>query len=406
MPSEHVFTVGEINRSARDLLETHFGELWIKGEISELKRAPSGHLYFTLKDETGELSAVRFRSRSALFDDRSVEAGTLVLAFGRLTIYEPRGRYQFIASLIHPVSAGGLRVAFEQLKEKLQAEGLFSPDHKQPIPRFPRKIGVITSPTGAALRDIASVLERRWPLSDLLLFPSSVQGAAAPASLLAALDRAVRFSQDVNPIDLLLIGRGGGSAEDLAAFNDEALARAVFDCPIPIISAVGHEIDFSIVDFVADRRAPTPSAAAELAVPNRTELLTQLADRSSRMVRGIEATLRSRRQSLQSQLRGYLFGVPKRLLDTLGQQLDLHLASLLRGTATVWSARRRAAQHAVELLRLSDPNLPLRRGYSLTLVASSSQPVRDASELSVGDEIETRLDSGRLLSRVEEVNPE
>ncbi len=404
--AQHVYTVSELNRSARDLLEARFGELWVKGEISDLKRAASGHLYFTLKDEDGELSAVRFRSRSPLLADTAVESGTVVLAFGKLTIYEPRGRYQFVATLIQPVSTGALRLAFDRLKEKLQKEGLFAPEHKLPIPAFPDRIGVITSPSGAAIRDVVSILERRWPSVAVVLFPSSVQGDAAPAELRDAVERAVRFSHDVATLDTLIIGRGGGSAEDLAAFNDEALARAIFDCPIPIVSAVGHEIDFSIADFVADLRAPTPSSAAELAVPNRAEVVARLDGAASRTTRAIDSALRARRSSLRSHLRGYLFRVPQRRLETLEQRLDLQLSAAVRGITNVWTARRRAASHAEEVLRLSNPELPLRRGYSLTFAAGSSRPLRDAACVSEGDEIETRLAAGRLTSRVEEVNPE
>lgn len=406
MDSQHIYTVTELNRSARELLETRFGELWVKGEISDLKRAPSGHLYFTLKDEARELSAVRFRSRSALLADTDIESGTVVLAFGKLTIYEPRGRYQFVATLIQPVSAGALRLAFERLKQELQEEGLFSPDHKVPIPAFPERMGVITSPSGAAIRDIVSVLERRWPPVAVLLFPSSVQGNAAPAELRDAVDRAARFSRDVAPLDSLIIGRGGGSAEDLAAFNDEALTRAIFDCPVPVLSAVGHEIDFSIADFVADQRAPTPSAAAELAVPNRSEVASWLASAVSRMNHAVGSTLRSRQSALRLQLRGYLFQVPQRRLETLEQRLDLQLGAAVRGITNAWNTRTRAARHLGEVLRLSDPNLPLQRGYSLTFIAGSSRPLRNADSVSRGKVIETRLGVGRLTSRVEEVNPE
>ena len=392
--SQHIYTVTELNRSARELLETRFGELWVGGEISALKRAPSGHLYFTLRDETGELSAVRFRSRSALLADASIKSGSAVLAFGKLTIYEPRGRYQFVATLIQPIRAGALRLAFERLKQKLHEEGLFSPDHKVPIPAFPERIGVITSPSGAAIRDIISTLGRRWPCVTVILFPSSVQGDAAPADLRDAVDRAVRFSQDVAPLDTLIIGRGGGSAEDLAAFNDEDLARAIFDCPIPVLSAIGHEIDFSIADFVADQRAPTPSAAAELAVPNRSEVASRLASTGSRMNRAVGSALRTRRSSLRSQLRGYLFQAPQRLLETLEQRLDRQLGVAVQGITTVWNTRWRTARHLGEVLRLSDPNLPLQRGYSLTFIAGSSQPLRDAGCVSSGGVIETRLEVG------------
>ena len=283
---------------------------------------------------------------------------------------------------------------------------LFSPEHKLPIPAVPERIGVITSPSGAAIRDVVSILERRWPSVAVVLFPSSVQGEAAPAELRDAVDRAVRFSRDVAALDTLIIGRGGGSAEDLAPFNDEALARAIFDCPIPIVSAVGHEIDFSIADFVADLRAPTPSAAAELAVPNRAEVVARLKDVASRTTRAVDSTLRARRSSLRSLLRGYLFRVPQRRVETLEQWLDLQLGAAVRGIANVWTARRRAASHVEEVLRLSNPNLPLQRGYSLTFATGSSRPLRDATSVSEGEAIETRLAAGRLTSRVEEVNPE
>ena len=404
--AQHIFTVSELNRSARELLESRFADVWVKGEISDLKRAASGHLYFTLKDEDGELSAVRFRSRSALLAEPAVESGTVVLAFGKLTVYEPRGRYQFVASLVQPVSAGALRLAFERLKKKLADEGLFSDEHKLSIPACPERIGVITSPDGAALRDVVSILERRWPSVAVLLFPSAVQGEAAPQELSAAVDRAVRFSETIAPLDVLIVGRGGGSAEDLAAFNDEGLARAVFACPIPVLSAVGHETDFSIVDFVADRRAPTPSAAAELAVPNRSEVVARLEVSAARAGRSAVSILRARRTSLRSQLRGYLFRVPQRQLETLEQRLDLQVGAVVRAVSNAWNARRRAARRAEEILRLSDPGLPLRRGYSLTFAAGSARPLRAASDVSEGAAIETRLGSGRLTSRVEEVNPE
>jgi len=240
----------------------------------------------------------------------------------------------------------------------------------------------------------------------VVLFPSSVQGNAAPAELRDAVDRAVRFSRDVAPLDTLILGRGGGSAEDLAAFNDEALARAIFDCPIPIVSAVGHEIDFSIADFAADLRAPTPSAAAELAAPNRAEVVARLEAAASRTTRAVDSALRERRSSLRSLLRGYLFRVPQRRLETLEQRLDLQLGAAVRGITAVWTARRRTASHVEEVLRLSNPELPLQRGYSLTFATGSSRPLRDASDVSEGDDIETRLAAGRLTSRVEEVNPE
>ena len=240
MEPRHVFTVSELNTTARAALEEGVGKVWVQGEVSDLTRAPSGHLYFTLKDETSQLSSVRFKSRTSLLAPVTIEPGTVVLAHGTLTVYEPRGRYQFIVSIMQPLGTGSLQRAFEQLKKKLKEEGLFSSESKSELPSIPRSIGLITSSKGAALRDVHSVLQRRWPHVRLFLFPSTVQGDAAPKELREALDRAIRFSQSSHALDVLVLTRGGGSAEDLAAFNDEALARDLYACPIPIISAVGQ----------------------------------------------------------------------------------------------------------------------------------------------------------------------
>ena len=403
---QHVYSVTELNRTAKTLLEGKLGEIWVRGEVSELKRAASGHVYFTLKDETGEISGVRFRSRTAVLPMQGIEQGGAILAFGRLTIYEPRGRYQLVATLIQPIGAGALQLAFEQLKRKLEQEGLFAAEHKQSLPRFPLTIGVITSSSGAAIRDIASVLERRWPLSSVVLFPSTVQGEAALAELPRAVERAARFSQESTPLDLLILGRGGGSAEDLAAFNGEALARAIHACPIPVVSAVGHEIDFTISDFVADRRAATPTAAAELSTPNTAELAESIASDVSRMRRGIESRLEGCRGRLDSDARTVLLRDPGRRLETLEQRLDQQMARIPRAAILRWKERRTSARHLEEVLRLSDPRLPLQRGYSLTFARGSSRPLRDASDVAPGEMIETQLATGRLTANVEEVIPE
>ena len=403
---QHVYSVTELNRTAKSMLEDELGEIWVRGEISEIKRAASGHVYFTLKDETGEISAVQFRSRTAVLPMQGIEQGAAVLAFGRLTIYEPRGRYQLVATLIQPVGTGALQLAFEQLKRKLDQEGLFAHEHKQPLPRFPRTIGVITSSSGAAIRDIVSVLERRWPLASVYLFPSAVQGEASLSELPSAVERAVRFSQDATPLNLLILARGGGSAEDLAAFNGEALARAVYACPIPIVSAVGHEIDFAISDFVADCRAATPTAAAELSTPNAGELGDSVASCVARMHRGITTRLVRCRDRLTSDARTALLRDPARRLETLEQRLDQQMARLPRAAAQRWKERLTLARHLEEILRLSDPRLPLKRGYSLTFAAGSLRPLCDATSVAPGDRIETQLAGGRLTSHVEEVMPE
>ena len=403
MLEERIYSVSELNREAREILEENIGSLWLKGEISNLTRAPSGHLYFTLKDVASEISAVRFKGHSALLPSPELEAGMEVLAWGRLTIYEPRGRYQFVASLIQPAGLGALQLAFERLKEKLQKEGLFDNIHKKLLPPFPRRIGVITSPTGAAIRDICSVLARRWPLVEVSLFASSVQGETAAEEIISAIALAETFNRTQAPLDLLIVSRGGGSLEDLAVFNDERVARAIFSCPIPIVSAVGHEIDFTITDFVADLRAPTPSAAAELVAPDRSEQLGLVSSWIAQIRRRLRILLDQKERQLQGSLREYIFQIPNRKVEKLSQDLDLRLSELFRLTGEAWKKRSREGARLEDLLRLSDPTLPLRRGYSLTFPLGKQIPLQDASSLSPGERIETRLHRGRIRSQVEEV---
>jgi exodeoxyribonuclease VII large subunit len=320
-------------------------------------------------------------------------------------VYEPRGRYQFIVSIMQPLGAGALQRAFEQLKKKLKEEGLFSSETKSELPSVPSSIGLITSSKGAALRDVHSVLQRRWPHIRLFLFPSTVQGEAAPKELRDALDRAIRFSQSSHALDVLILTRGGGSAEDLAAFNDEALARDLYECPIPIISAVGHEIDFSISDFVADLRAPTPSAAAEVAVPDRIEALGVVTARLHRILRQTRAVWKGRADEFHLRAETCLLRSPQRRFETYEQRLDLGLEAILRNMASRWKAKQDASLHWTEILRLSDPSLPLHRGYSLTVRQGDTRPIRSIADLKVGDPIETQLADGLLLSHIKEVSP-
>ena len=404
MESRHVFTVSELNTTARTALEQGVGQVWVQGEVSDLTRAPSGHIYFTLKDEGSQLSAVRFKSRTSLLAPVTIEPGTVVLAQGTLTVYEPRGRYQFIVSILQPIGAGAIQRAFERLKRKLQEEGLFAPEDKSELPAIPNAIGVITSSKGAALRDVHSVLKRRWPHIRIFLFPSTVQGDTAPKELQEALDRAIRFSQSTHALDVLILTRGGGSAEDLAAFNDEALARNLYACPIPTISAVGHEIDFSITDFVADRRAPTPSAAAEVAVPDRAEALGLVNERLYRILRQARTVWKERLDEFRLRADACLMRSPQRRFETCEQRFDLGLAEALRNMSVLWKAQHAASNHWAEVLRLSDPSLPLQRGYSLTFHPGDSRPIRSISDLTIGDSIETRLADGRLVSHIQEVS--
>lgn len=402
---QHVYTVSEINKVARQMLEDSLGSVWLRGEVSNLKRAASGHTYFTLKDDKAEISAVRFKSASPFLPapTQPLEEGMEILAYGRTTLYEPRGRYQFIVSLVQPAGLGALQLAFEQLKRKLQKEGLFDEAHKQPLPLYPLHIGVVTSPTGAAIRDIISVTGRRFPLAQIYLFPSSVQGGAAAAEIVSAIASAQRFSASHNPLDLLIVGRGGGSLEDLNVFNVEAVARTIYACKIPVISAVGHEIDFTISDFVADKRAPTPSAAAEIAFPDQDDLRRQLKTFVVQNLRRVRANIDRREERMNSRLHEYVFRLPGRKIDSLAQRLDIHLHDLLREMQQAMDRRIQTLDHAQGLLRLSDPHLPLRRGYSITHVSGEKKPLRDAANLSPGMSIETRLLLGTIISKVQEV---
>lgn len=264
--SKKILSVSDVTRQVKRLLESELPSVYLSGEISNLTRHGSGHWYFTLKDARAQLRCAMFKSRNSRVTFMP-KAGQAVVVRGSLSLYEAQGSFQLIVDSMQPEGAGALQLAYEELKEKLKAEGLFSEDQKQPLPRFPRSIGVITSPTGAAIADVLTVLNRRYPLANVVVVPAVVQGNEAPKSLLKALTHAI----DYNAFDVLIIGRGGGSIEDLWAFNDESLARAIAQCPIPIISAVGHDTDFTIADFVADYRAPTPSAAAEVAVPDARE---------------------------------------------------------------------------------------------------------------------------------------
>lgn len=402
MSKQRIYTVSRLNKEARRILESEIGSLWLKGEISNLALAPSGHAYFTIKDAISEIAAVRFKGGSKLSPVR-LDNGKQILAYGRLTIYEPRGRYQFIVALIQPAGLGALQLAFQQLKEKLNKEGLFDKGHKKPLPHYPQRIGIVTSPSGAAIRDILSVFSRRWPTIQVYIFPALVQGEAAANELVSSIALAERFSRDKTPLDLLIISRGGGSIEDLAAFNDEQLARAIFTCSIPIMSAVGHEIDFTIADFVADLRAPTPSAAAELAVPDHTEVASALTTVVDTLGKRMTSLIEQKERRLQTELKEYIYRLPSRQIETLGQQLDALLSKLLRLAKESWKRQEQRQEGLTGLLRLSDPRLPLRRGYSLTFLPGSAAPLRDSACLTQGQQIETHLLKGRILSQVEEV---
>lgn len=433
-------TVSELNREARTLLERGLARLWVEGEISNLARPASGHIYFTLKDESAQIRCAWFRQRQQHGQARDVGNGDQMLAFGRVSLYEPRGDYQLIVEQLESAGEGELRRRFEALKKKLDAEGLFAQDAKRDLPLLPRRIGVITSPSGAAIRDILSVLERRFTSIPIVLYPAAVQGEAAVPELIEALRRANERAE----CDVLIIGRGGGSLEDLWAFNDEALARAIRSSRIPVISAVGHEVDISIADLVSDRRAPTPSGAAEIAVPDQAEWLRALAVSRQRLLSLMSRLLEDRFQALDWLARRLSAGSPastvsrqsERLqaltkalsgsmrhdLVVRGRRLEHLSARLLRRTPeAALSAHRyrlerlagrlaRSGRTRIEKLesRLAmaaraldsvSPLATLDRGYAIVTDAEG-RIVTDAATLTAGDRIEARLATGRLRANV------
>ncbi|WP_417663626.1 exodeoxyribonuclease VII large subunit [Pseudidiomarina donghaiensis] len=317
MQQPHIFTVYGLNTEVRQVLEQGFGSIWLVGEISNFAAPSSGHWYFTLKDERAQIRAAMFRNANQRVRIRP-QHGMQVLVRAKLTVYEPRGDYQLIIEHMEDAGAGLLQQKYEQLKAKLQAEGLFDPAHKQPLPESIKKVGVITSPTGAAVRDILAVLQRRDPSIEVVIYPSAVQGQAATGELLHMLQRAIAR----NEVDVLIMARGGGSLEDLWCFNDEQLAYALHSCPIPTISAVGHEVDFTICDFVADVRAPTPSAAAELVSRDQRETLHRISHLSHRVEQAWARFFRQHQQQQQHFTVRLQQQHPQRQLQQNGQRLD------------------------------------------------------------------------------------
>ncbi len=392
-----VYTVAELTRDIKKCLEGTFGRVWLTGEISNARTPSSGHVYLTLKDEQSQISAVAFRNVAQRARFR-LEDGLEVVVHGRITVYEPRGNYQIIVERIEPKGEGALQLAFKQLQEKLRQEGLFDEAHKKPLPELPRCIGIVTSPTGAAIRDMLDVILRRFPAIEVYIRPVRVQGDGAAAEIAEAI---ADFNTWGKP-DVLIVGRGGGSLEDLWAFNEEAVARAIFASDIPIISAVGHEIDVTISDLVADRRALTPTAAGEMVVPDAGALLDMLRVAKRRLAQALLGQLSVAKQRLETLARSYGLSRPldpirqrQQRADDLAQRGHTAMASRLK------HARERLASGGARLEGLS-PLAVLGRGYSVTTTADG-EVVRDAGQLAPADEIHTVLAKGRLRSVVAEV---
>lgn len=440
-----VYTVSRLNQEVKFLLEDTFPLLWVEGELSNFSRPRSGHWYFTLKDEAAQVRCAMFRGRNANVRMQPTE-GEKVLIRARIGLYVPRGEYQLVAEHMEPAGAGALQRAFEQLKARLEKEGLFDPAHKQPLPRMPRRIGVVTSPTGAAIRDVLTVFRRRFPALRVLIYPVPVQGEQAAPEIA----RMIRTADERNEVDALLVTRGGGSMEDLWAFNEEAVARAIYDCRLPVVAAVGHEVDFTIAEFVADQRAPTPSAAAELLSPDGGAWLEAFRQQESRLRRLMAQALERRRERVAYLRHRLDQRHPGRRLQELAQRVDelerrLHGAvnGTLRRRQESWrhldqrlrvadpSGRiRRLREHQAELdrrlrramnealrqrrenlaattraLEAVSPLATLNRGYAVVRTEDGSV-VRDAERLLPGTRVLARVQHGELLCRVEDVDPD
>lgn len=392
-----VYTVRELTRQIRTLIESHFPAIWVEGEISGFKHHHSGHIYFNLKDSEAVIKAAFFSrfNRNLKFD---LKDGLQVLCSGKISVYEPRGDYQLYVEKIEPKGLGALQLAFLQLKEKLSKEGLFDPAHKRPIPRFPRTVGVVTSPTGAAIRDILHVVNRRFRGTDVLLNPVRVQGEGAAEEIARALDEMNRFED----IDVLIVGRGGGSLEDLWAFNEEAVARAVSRSRIPVISAVGHEIDWTICDWVADLRAPTPSAAAEIVVQSREDLEIRLGDFAVRLRNAVRNILEARRQTLRELQESYAFRQPLQLINQQAQRLDELLRQFQNYVKNLVREKCQALENWAGRLESLSPLAVLGRGYSITFI-DKGKILQNALQAKVGDTIHTRLSHGTIYSKVNQI---
>ncbi|MBQ8332021.1 MAG: exodeoxyribonuclease VII large subunit [Clostridia bacterium] len=392
-------TVTDLNRYIKALIggDEILSAVAIRGEISNFKAHSSGHLYFTLKDGGAEIAAVMFRGDASRMNFRPAD-GMRVLVYGNVDVYEKSGRIQVYVRTMLADGVGAMAIAYERLKKKLEAEGLFASERKKPLPDYPSCIGVITAPTGAAIRDILNITGRRYPQAKILLYPSLVQGADAPASLCAGL---AYFNAD-RSCDVIILGRGGGSVEDLWAFNDETLARAVAASQIPVISAVGHETDFTLCDFVADKRAPTPSAAAELAVPDCSELARRVAARGDSMEQRMLRLIRERRNTVLTQSRALSLLSPEGKLNRMRQQTEHGaetLDRLIRRLLERDTARLRSSAQRLEAL---SPLAVLNRGYS-ALQNAEGRIVRSAEQLSVGDRVELILADGYAETEIRSV---
>lgn len=395
--ADNVLSVSQLTRQVRGLLEDEIGEVWVEGEISNHRLQTSGHQYFTLKDEGAQLSCVLFKY--AARGSVKLVDGAQVQVLGKLSVYEPRGQYQLVAKLVQAKGLGALQAKFEALKRRLAEEGLFDEENKKPLPRYPATIALVTSPTGAAIRDMLNVLSRRAPWIRILIIPVRVQGAGAEVEIAEAIDTLNDWESNGLPqVDCMIVGRGGGSLEDLWNFNEEVVARAIYRSEIPVISAVGHEIDFTIADFVADLRAPTPSAAAELVAPDAGELLRWFDNAQQRMDQLMRAWLEQQSQVLALMERGSLYHEPRRLVQEREQELD-ELDQRLRdaGREALTLLKDQLMHHEQALARLDPSGLISERGHRVELAAFRIDQILAQETSRITELVETRARMLQML---------
>lgn len=379
-------------------IDEHLKCVFIKGEISNFKYHTSGHLYFSIKDENSKINAVMFSNNAKKLNFRPVD-GTKVLIMGRISVYEATGNYQIYVEEMLEDGIGNLYIAFEKLKEKLSKEGLFEPDHKLIVPKIPKKIGVITAPTGAAIKDIISTIKRRFPICEVILFPSLVQGENAAVDIVKNIDLASKYN-----LDLLIIGRGGGSIEDLWPFNEEIVARAIYNCKIPTISAVGHEIDYTIADFVADLRAPTPTGAAEIAVPNIQDILKHLDQLKIRLNENIYKKINYNKLLLDTFKNSFILKNPLIMYENKKQQLDIYYEKLNNVLKYKIQESKNKFNLLLDKLELLNPINTLKRGYSISYI--DKDVLTSIKQIKQDDIITIKLSNGKVDAKVKQIMEE
>lgn len=391
-----IYSVSEITRDIRGLLEGAFTKVWVEGEISNLTMHSSGHCYFSIKDENSVLTCVMFKN-SAYKLKFKIEDGMSIVCFGRVSVYDKRGQYQLYVEVIEPKGVGSLQLAFTQLKEKLLKEGLFDDSNKKPIPYLPEKIGIVTSKTGAAIKDMIHVIERRFPEMHIILYPVKVQGEGAAEEV----SEGIRAFNLLGNVDVIIIGRGGGSIEDLWAFNEEVTARAIYESKIPVISAVGHEVDYTISDFVADLRAPTPSAAAELVVPRKEDILDSVNSFKQKLKTALRSSIDMARKHLDGIMKYHALKTPQVLMQQHQQKVDEYTKALKHSLSYFVNIKKHSLDGARGKLDALSPASILERGYSITMTYPENNIIKDASKVKSKTRIKTRLGSGEIISRTE-----